>query len=105
MDKLFRKWTKVDKSGKKKYNQTDMTEEGKTIIAIATAAGPGAIGIIRISGPDSLKGVKRAFTGFKREVKPNTCLLYTSTKHKNIVNTSLTGFALRLLAPILNELR
>ena len=79
MDKLFRKWTKVDKSGKKKYNQTDMTEEGKTIIAIATAAGPGAIGIIRISGPDSLKGVKRAFTGFKGEVKPNTMYYGTLT--------------------------
>ena len=79
MDKLFRKWTKVDKSGKKKYNQTDMTEEGKTIIAIATAAGPGAIGIIRISGPDALKGVKRAFTGFKGEVKPNTMYYGTLT--------------------------
>ena len=70
---------KVDKRGKKKYNQTDMTEKGKTIIAIATAAGPGAIGIIRISGPDSIKGVKRAFTGFKGSPKPNTMYYGTLT--------------------------
>lgn len=49
-----------------------MTSKDKTIIAIATAAGPGAIGIIRISGPDALRGVTAAFRPFgRRKPEPN----------------------------------
>lgn len=47
-----------------------MTEESKTIIAVATPVASGAIAIIRISGNDALEGVKRVFSGFKGEVKP-----------------------------------
>ncbi|MBR7141424.1 MAG: tRNA uridine-5-carboxymethylaminomethyl(34) synthesis GTPase MnmE [Clostridia bacterium] len=42
------------------YNQ-NMTDREKTIIAIATGASAGAIGIIRISGKDAIKGVKKVF--------------------------------------------
>ena len=35
-----------------------MTEDGKTIIAVATPFGAGAIGIIRISGDGALSGVR-----------------------------------------------
>lgn len=42
----------------------------KTIIALSTANACGAIGIIRLSGDDSLKLVKDVFSGFSKEVKP-----------------------------------
>ena len=49
-----------------------MTSKDKTIIAIATAASPGAIGIIRISGADALRGVTAAFEPFnRRSPEPN----------------------------------
>ena len=49
-----------------------MTSKDKTIIAIATAASPGAIGIIRISGADALRGVTAAFEPFNRRLpEPN----------------------------------
>ncbi|MFR1565477.1 MAG: tRNA uridine-5-carboxymethylaminomethyl(34) synthesis GTPase MnmE [Christensenellales bacterium] len=47
-----------------------MTEDGKTIIAVATPFGAGAIGIIRISGDGALSGVRPYFSGFKSEVQP-----------------------------------
>lgn len=62
----------IDKSRVKCYNTSVMTSKDKTIIAIATAAGPGAIGIIRISGPDALRGVTAAFGPFgRRTPEPN----------------------------------
>ena len=47
-----------------------MTEDSKTIIAVATPVASGAIAIIRISGKDAFDGVKRVFSGFKNEVEP-----------------------------------
>lgn len=47
-----------------------MTDINKTIIAIATGASASAIGIIRISGKDSFKGVSRIFSGFENKVEP-----------------------------------
>ena len=47
-----------------------MTDRDKTIIAIATAHGVGAIGIIRISGKDCFEKVASVFSGFK-EKEPN----------------------------------
>jgi len=47
-----------------------MTEDGKTIIAVATPFGAGAIGIIRISGDGALSGVRPFFSGFKSEIQP-----------------------------------
>lgn len=43
-----------------------MTDRDKTIIAIATPAGVGAIGIIRVSGKNALSGINRIFS---RELK------------------------------------
>ena len=41
-----------------------------TIIALSTPATSGAIAVIRLSGTQSLNLVKKAFSGFKGEVKP-----------------------------------
>ncbi len=50
-----------------KYNLLIMTDSNKTIIAIATGISPSAIGIIRISGRDSIEGVRKVFSGFNAE--------------------------------------
>jgi len=50
-----------------------------TIVAISTAVGPGAIGIVRMSGPDSLAIAQAAFRPARGEsLRPeeNYCLLY-----------------------------
>ncbi len=72
----------VDNLDKKKYNFS-MTDINKTIIAIATPHGAGAIGIIRISGKDCYDAVASVFSGFKKK-EPNlmkygtlTCGEYT----------------------------
>lgn len=52
-----------------------MTDESKTIIAVATPAVSGAIAIIRISGKDALSGIKTVFSGFKEKVTPRTAYL------------------------------
>ncbi len=59
-----------DNIWKKGYNHTEMNSEDKTIIAIATALGSGAIGVIRISGKHALSGVSEVFAPFKGEVTP-----------------------------------
>jgi tRNA modification GTPase len=46
-----------------------MTDESKTIIAVATPAASGAIAIIRISGSEALTGVKKVFSSFKNNEK------------------------------------
>lgn len=66
MDKQERVST-IDKAAFFKYNDRDfkvkfMTDREKTIIAIATPAGTGAIGIIRISGKNAREGVNRIFS-------------------------------------------
>ena len=49
-----------------------MTSKDKTIIAVATAAAPSAIGIVRISGADALRGVTAAFAPFRKKTpEPN----------------------------------
>ncbi len=62
----------IDKTCLKCYNKKVMTGKDKTIIAIASALGPGAIGIIRISGKDALRGVTAAFKPFRTRIpEPN----------------------------------
>ena len=45
-----------------------------TIAAIATAPGPSAIGVVRLSGPDTCAVLDRVF----RPKNGRPCLLYTS---------------------------
>ena len=47
----------------------DTTWGEDTIVAVSTATGPGAIGIVRMSGPDAIAIAESAF---------RPCLLYTS---------------------------
>jgi tRNA U34 5-carboxymethylaminomethyl modifying GTPase MnmE/TrmE len=46
-----------------------MTEKNKTIIAIASALGVGAIGIIRVSGPKAIEGVYTVMPALKKALK------------------------------------
>ena len=50
-----------------------MTDRDKTIIAIATPAGVGAIGIIRVSGKNARSGINRIFS---RELKKPRVMEY-----------------------------
>ncbi len=43
-----------------------MTDKSKTIIAIATPLGVGAIGIIRVSGPKAIEGVSKIMSALKK---------------------------------------
>lgn len=56
---------RVDKRAKKGYNKA-MTDTSKTIVAIATPRGEGAIGIVRISGPDAIGATAAVFTPRKK---------------------------------------
>jgi tRNA modification GTPase len=59
--------------------EPELTWGEDTIVAISTALGPGAIGIVRMSGPDSLAIAQSVFrAGRGRPLRPeeNYCLLY-----------------------------
>ncbi len=52
-----------------------MTDESKTIVAVATPAASGAIAIIRVSGNDALRGVSAIFSGFNKKIEPRKAYL------------------------------
>lgn len=59
-------------------SETARTDNGDTIVALATALGSGAIGVIRLSGPDAIDLVNRIFHG-KDLTKQKTHTLHFGT--------------------------
>lgn len=60
---------RIDNFTDKKYNKA-MTDRTKTIVAVATPPGRGAIGIVRISGPDTLRALTALFPHAKKNFEP-----------------------------------
>ena len=79
----------VEQHSIKKFN---MLSEG-TIIALATPAGSGAIGVIRLSGPDAFKETIKFFRSKSKqtwdEIPANTAVLGNFTLEEEIIDEVL----------------
>ena len=73
-----------------------MLTEG-TIIALSTAAGAAAIGVIRLSGPEAISTTEQLFRAKSKKnlqnQKSHTCLLYTSPSPRDLSTSRMPSSA------------